>query len=189
MKKYRERVGAQVSKGNFYRELQRLVEVGLAQTADRSVDGDPRRSPYRITDAGRDAFLRWFGDLSGMIVGSQHDDEISARLAFLADVPADVARAMLDQLQDALWMHAKLLERGRDQAAANAAGTARGLAVFPMIMDRRVRHCATEIAFLNDLRESYDAWVDRERRDGVETGAVSPHVVPRARAERRRDRR
>jgi DNA-binding PadR family transcriptional regulator len=165
MKKYRDRVGAHVSTGNFYRELQRRVEGGLVRTADRSTDGDPRRTPYAVTGPGREAFSQWFTAVAEAATGSLHEDEVSERLTFLADVPASEVRAMLDRLQDDLWMHAKTLERTRDAAVTSKAhaGTD-GLPVFGLIMARRIRHVAAEVAFLGELRDAYDAWVAARRQ-------------------------
>jgi DNA-binding PadR family transcriptional regulator len=162
MKRYRDRVGIPVSTGNFYRELQRLVESGLARTADRSLEGDPRRAPYVITDAGREAFRRWFADVPHATLASLHEDEISDRLAFLTDVSVADVRAMLDRLQDDLWMHAKMLERSRDAAAMGRTDGTRGLPLFGLIATRRIRHVAAEVAFLAELRETFDGWAEQQ---------------------------
>ena len=165
MKKYRDRVGAEIATGNFYRELQRLVESGFARAADRSTESDPRRTPYVITDAGCEAFARWFADVAHAARGSLHDDDVSDRLAFLADVPFGEVRAMLDRLQDDLWIQAKVLDRSRDRALANQVqSTTDGFPVFGLIVARRIRHVAAEVAFLAELREAYDAWlVERQQ--------------------------
>jgi DNA-binding PadR family transcriptional regulator len=164
MKKYRDRVGGHVSTGNFYRELQRLVESGLAQTVDRLKDTDPRRAPYTITDAGRDAFCRWFLDVAQATMSS-HDDDVSDRLAFLADVPPPTVCAMLDRLQDDLWIHAKSLERTRDAIVPpKTQGSTQGLPVSGLILARRIRHVAADVAFLAELRETYDAWVAEQQQ-------------------------
>src|SRR5690242_13956786 len=103
MKEYRDRAGVQISTGNFYRDLQRLVAGGLVRTVDRALDGDPRRAPYQITDSGRDAFRAWFTDLTQLAITNPHEDELSARVAFLGDVDPSDARAVLAHLQDQLW--------------------------------------------------------------------------------------
>jgi DNA-binding PadR family transcriptional regulator len=74
-----------VSTGNFYRDLQRLVSSGLVRTIDRAPEGNPRRAPYQITEAGRDAFRRWFVDLGQIGIAGGHEDELYARIAFLGD--------------------------------------------------------------------------------------------------------
>jgi DNA-binding PadR family transcriptional regulator len=188
MKKYRDRVGRHVSTGNFYRELQHLVEGGLARTVERSNETDPRRAPYTITDAGREAFCRWFIDVAQATM-SGHDDDVSDRLAFLADVPPPTVRAMLERLQDDLWMHAKALERCRDAALPAAAnGGTGGLPVSALILARRIRHVAADVAFLADLRESYDAWAAGQH--GHATAAPEPDVQTQPAApQRQRGRR
>ena len=52
MKEYQEHTGLRLSTGNFYRELQRLSVEGLVRTASNPEGADPRRAPYRITEAG-----------------------------------------------------------------------------------------------------------------------------------------
>jgi DNA-binding PadR family transcriptional regulator len=160
MKEYRDRAGVQVSTGNFYRDLQRLVSGGLVRTVDRAPDGDPRRAPYQITDAGRDAFRRWFVDLGQLGIANGHEDELSARIAFLGDVdPAD-ARAVLAHLQDELWARAKSLERARAAAMSQTTGDpSRGLPVLALMLGRRMRRIAAELSFLDDLRSSYEEWL------------------------------
>ena len=49
VKEYRERSGMEVSTGNFYRELQRLVVDGLIRSAANPPEADARRTPYEIT--------------------------------------------------------------------------------------------------------------------------------------------
>jgi DNA-binding PadR family transcriptional regulator len=181
MKEYRERVGVQVNTGSFYRDLPRLVATGLVRTADRSADGDPRRTPYQITDAGRDAFRRWFTDLALLGGNQSHDDELSARIAFLPDVDPDDARAVLDQLQDDLWARAKSLERARAGAlAATTSDASKGLPVLALMLARRLRRVSSELAFLDDLRVSYEDWLGRAGRSDPPAAARSTAAAPTA---------
>ena len=46
------------SYGQIYPELKRLAERGLIE-ADAAGEGGRRRTTYRLTDAGRDAFAAW----------------------------------------------------------------------------------------------------------------------------------
>ena len=187
MKKYRDRVGVHVSTGNFYRELQRLVEGGFARNADRSLGTDPRRAPYMITEAGREAFSRWFVDVAEATTASLHEDEVSERLTFLTDVSLADVRGMLDRLQDDLWLQAKVLERSRDAAIAKGSREdTHGLPVSALIVTRRIRHLAAEVAFLGELREAYDAWVAaREPRPSIE---AEEDTLPAPAATRARQR-
>ncbi len=169
MKQYRERVGVQVNTGSFYRDLPRLVASGLVRTADRAAGGDPRRTPYQITDAGRLAFRRWFTDLSALVTTHTHEDELSARIAFLCDVDPDDARAVLEHAQNELWARAKSLERARAGAlAASSDDATKGLPVLALMLARRLRRVSAELAFLDDLRASYEEWLARAR--ALETG-------------------
>ena len=52
VKEYRERSGADVSTGNFYRELQRMVLDGLIRATANPPGSDSRRTPYEITAVG-----------------------------------------------------------------------------------------------------------------------------------------
>ena len=49
------------SYGQIYPELKRLSERGLIE-ADAAAEGGRRRTAYRLTDAGRDAFADWIRD-------------------------------------------------------------------------------------------------------------------------------
>ncbi len=53
------RSGRHLASGNLYRQLARLAAQGLVTGCDAVSPADPRRVPYRITDAGREAFDRW----------------------------------------------------------------------------------------------------------------------------------
>ena len=52
VKEYRERSGIEVSTGNFYRELQRLVVDGLIRSTANPPEADARRTPYRSPSVG-----------------------------------------------------------------------------------------------------------------------------------------
>ncbi len=165
MKAYRDRFGVNISTGNFYRDLQRLVAEGLVRTVERESHDDPRRAPYQITDAGRALFLRWFVNATAVFTTSGHEDQFAVRLAFLADVAPDDARRVLDFFQDELWGRAKSLERTRDATLAERERTGRDdFPVLALMLDRRIRRVAAEIAFLDAVRSTYDEWVSRKSR-------------------------
>ena len=173
MKEYRDRAGVQISTGNFYRDLQRLVRVGLVRTVARADDVDPRRAPYQITEAGRDAFRAWFTDLTQLALSNGPEDELSARVAFLGDVGPTDARAVLAHVEEQLWARAKALERARSAALAHDTGDPkRGLPVLALMLGRRLRRVAAELAFLDDVRCSYEEWL--VARGPIE---VSPPVL------------
>ena len=159
MREYRERVGTQVSTGNFYRELQRLVADGLVAIAKRRDEDDVRRAPYEITPEGRATFRGWFIETAHLDLTRGPEDEFAYRIAFLSDVDPTDARMVLDHAQEQLWGRAKTLERTR-AALLRAGGAVDGLPVLPLTIGRQIRRVAAEIAFLDDLRATYEAWLD-----------------------------
>src|SRR5690242_3147322 len=104
---YKELSGNLTHPGNFYRELGRLADDKLVETGVNPPDADPRRIPYRITDAGRGEFDRWLRS------PSTPDEELSAWLLF-ADLlsPAEF-EASLSRLEERLWLLSKSLARAR----------------------------------------------------------------------------
>ena len=83
VKAYRERSGVDVSTGNFYRELQRLVLDGLIRSASNPPGADARRTPYEITDVGISLFDEWFTTRDAG-AASLSEDDLSARALFVA---------------------------------------------------------------------------------------------------------
>jgi DNA-binding PadR family transcriptional regulator len=151
MKEYRDRAGIQVSTGNFYRELARLVTEGLVRTAHNPPGTDPRRAPYEITDAGAAAFDVWLHEPLGPLLAGQ-DDGLSARAVFLADTEPGVVAAVLDRWQEELWLKGKVLERGREQALA-AARSGDGVPhTLPLLLARRLKHIAADLEFVDEVR-------------------------------------
>lgn len=179
MKAYRERAGIQVSTGNFYRELQRLVAEGFVCTAPRLEAADARQAPYAITSAGAALFDRWFVDANETATAWNCEDQLSARILFFGEVPPEAASKVLRKWQDDLWVRAKVLERARD--AVLAASSKVGASVFPalsLLLDRRMKHVASDLAFLEDVRSICARWstADREAAAAAEvtngTGGV-----------------
>jgi DNA-binding PadR family transcriptional regulator len=162
MKEYRERAGIQVSTGNFYRELARLVAEGLVQTVGRSPGTDPRRAPYEVTPAGIAAFDAWLHAPLGPLIAAQ-DDGLSARAVFLADVAPEAVPGVLDRWQEELWLKGKMLERAREDALKAAAGDGRPVRALPLLLARRLRHVAADLEFLDEFRASV---ARSPRRDG-----------------------
>ena len=158
MKAYRDRVGTKLSTGNFYRDLQRLVQHGFVRMLERPTDSDPRRIVYQVTDEGRATFREWFTNPAELIMGNGHEDALSFRIAFIGEVaPAD-ARTVLEGVQEELWTRAKSLERAR--SAALGATRAHGeLPVLALMLGRRIRRVAAEVAFIEDLRRTYEEWL------------------------------
>lgn len=157
MKEYRERAGVQVSTGNFYRELQRLVTEGLVRTASNPPGTDPRRAPYEITEAGAAAFDAWLAEPAG---GGAHDDALSARAVFLAEAGPSVAGRALDRWQEELWLRGRMLERARQVARTREPehGATDAFEVLSLLLARRLKHVAADLEFLEEFRAAYRRW-------------------------------
>jgi len=182
VKAYRERVGSRVGTGNFYRELQRLVADGLILTVARPADDDPRRAPYAITPAGAEEFEAWFRSPANGLVPT-YEDELAARIMFLAEMKPEVAAEALGQWQEELWLQAKVLERERDTALMLAERA--GAATFPVryvLLDRRSRRLASDLGALEDIRARYQSWLDAQAKSaqlGVAPADESQQRPPR----------
>lgn len=183
MKDYRDRTGVQIGTGNFYRDLQQLVASGLIRITERAPEGDPRRTPYQITDAGRQAFRAWFVDVKPLSLGTGHDDDLSARIPFLCEVDPEQAHMIIGRLQDDLWIQAKTLEHMRN-VAISSGGASAEFPVLPLMLARRLRRVAAEVSFLEELRTAYDAWLARQTAAPASaTKRTSPsRSEPKARA-------
>jgi len=180
VKEYRERSGTEVSTGNFYRELQRLVVDGLIRSASNPPEADARRTPYRITDLGIAVFDEWFTarDAAG---GAVSEDDISARALFMADSDPALVAAVLERMEENLWFAGKTLERTR-QHLLNRGGAAAGFDVLPLLLARRLKRVAADLEFLEEFEAVYAQWLTATRQP------TPPALVSiRARAARRRE--
>ena len=187
VKAYRERSGVDVSTGNFYRELQRLVLDGLIRSADNPPDADARRTPYEITPLGTTVFDEWL-TAADAAAGGWAEDEISARLLFADEADAATMLRVLDRLQENVWFYGKSLERARRQAIADGEGAdaAGGFRVLPLLLGRRLKHVAADIEFLGELRAKYQAHLDAAAAPPVVADAESESRSLRAAGRRRR---
>jgi DNA-binding PadR family transcriptional regulator len=176
MKEYRERSGLQLSTGNFYRELQRLVGEGFVRTVANPADADPRRAPYAITEAGSVAFDAWLSEPPGAGVG-RYEDELSSRALFLENADPAVVRASLTAWKEELWIRSKMDERARSAARAQRPNEAvRLFSPLPLLFARSLKHIAADLEFLDELAEAYERWVVSARpvmrkRPGVTSAA------------------
>ncbi|MBX3026334.1 PadR family transcriptional regulator [bacterium] len=187
VKAYRERSGVDVSTGNFYRELQRLVLDGLIRSADNPPDADARRTPYEITPLGITVFDEWL-TAHDAAAGGWAEDEISARLLFADEADPPIMLKVLDRLQENVWFYGKSLERARRQAIAeaDAADAPAAFRVLPLLLGRRLKHVAADIEFLGELRTRYQAFLDDAAAPMVAESASEPARALRAAARRRR---
>ena len=173
MKRYRQRTGLSINTGSFYRELQRLVTERLIKSAMRGADADPRRAPYVITEAGIAAFDGWFTAPIPPGATSSGEDQLAARLLFLAEAPPEVARAVLDTWKDALWSRAKSLDHAREAVLADPDGR-QGFDVLSHLLARRLRHIAADIELIDELRRTYETWAATQAWDAAAAGATDP---------------
>ena len=187
VKTYRERSGVDVSTGNFYRELQRLVLDGLIRSADNPPDADARRTPYEITPLGASVFDEWL-TAHDAAAGGWAEDEISARLLFADEADAATMLRVLDRLQENVWFYGKSLERARRQAIAESEGpdAPATFRVLPLLLGRRLKHVAADIEFLGELRATYQAYLERAAAPAVAESQSEPARALRAAARRRR---
>lgn len=186
VKAYRERSGADVSTGNFYRELQRLVVDGLIRGADNPPGADARRTPYEITALGIEVFDEWLTAPQVGASGGTSEDEISARALFAGEADPQVMVRVLDQLQENLWFAGKAIERARQQGLMRAAAPdcADQFCGLPLLLSRRLKHIATDLEFLEEFRLAYEQWLAKR---APAPAAAASGEAPRARVARRRE--
>jgi DNA-binding PadR family transcriptional regulator len=176
VKAYRERSGAEVSTGNFYRELQRLVLDGLIRAAANPPDADARRTPYEITPLGIEVFDEWFTarEAAG---GAFSEDDISARALFVADAEPATVCNLFERLEENLWFSGKAVERARRQALTEPSDPAR-FDVLSLLLARRLKRVAADLEFLEEFRAAYAQWLGHTHRS-------TPELIARARDSRR----
>ena len=160
MKEYKEQTGLRLSTGNFYRELQRLALEGLVRNVDNPEGADPRRAPYRITEAGTDAFQAWVTGPDGPAV-SDYQDELASRALFIPEADPTVASKVLDRWQQALWIDGKILERQREAALAHSLNGRHGSRTLALLIGRRLKHIAADVEFLEEFR-AFCQGIDRD---------------------------
>jgi DNA-binding PadR family transcriptional regulator len=180
VKEYRERSGSEVSTGNFYRELQRLVVDGLIRSASNPPEADARRTPYEITEVGASLFDEWFTarDAAG---GAFSEDDISARALFMADSDPAVVAALLEHMEENLWFAGKTLERSR-QLLLNRPSEPGRFDVLPLLLARRLKRVAADLEFLEEFEATYAQWLAATQQP-----APPALAAVRARAARRRE--
>jgi len=152
VKAYRRRSGAEVSTGNFYRELQRLVMEGLIRSSANPPEADIRRTPYEITDEGIAIFDDWL-TARDAAAGRISEDDLSARALFIGELDPAMAAAVLDRLQDNLWFWGKRLERDRQLLLSQGEGVDRQGAstVLSLLLARRIKHVSADLDFIEGL--------------------------------------
>jgi len=160
MKAYLGRTGVKMSTGTFYRELQSLVAEGLVRIVERAPGDDTRRMPYEITALGCELFDRWLVRPPIIVLGS--DDELTARTMFLHEATPEIARQMIDAWKEELWLLSKTFERDRQAEMHRHAGEDNPFSMLGLLLARRLRHIAGDVAYLDELRGALDALHARE---------------------------
>jgi DNA-binding PadR family transcriptional regulator len=182
MKQYRERSGLQLSTGNFYRELQRLVGEGLVRTVSNPMGADPRRAPYVITESGAAAFDGWLAGPSGPGF-ARYDDELSSRAMFIGGAEPPVARKLLATWKEELWIRSKIIERARDAALGRQLERRdRSFNGLALLLARNLKHLAADIEFIEEYGDAFEAWCSTPNStERARKRVVSP-AVPRGRS-------
>lgn len=166
---YRALTGLEANSGNFYRELQRLAGQGLVRAAAKSPETDPRRTPYEISDSGTEDFDAWFAD------PSDHEEDFSLRVLFIANVNPGLAHQVLDQWRDGLWLRSQVLERERK--AARVRGGKGALPAFPArasFLAHRLKQVVANLDFLEEFRVVYDTWLKETESPAGARVAAAP---------------
>ena len=173
MKVYGARSGFRLSIGNVYRELQRLLGEGLIATATNPEGADPRRTPYTITAAGRDALAAWL-EVPAEAVARAVPDPLAHRLSLLEDVDPPRVEAFLEDLHAELWVQTKTVERERATVSRHKKD---GDRIFPtrvLLLDRRAKHLATDIELVDQMRDLLSVWM---KRAGAKAARVAAQPV------------
>ena len=185
MKAYEKRTGVRMSTGTFYRELQSLVAEGLVLAVERGPDDDARRTPYQVTAKGAELFDRWLVRPPQLALGT--DDELTARTMFLYEAPAETARYMLDAWKEELWLLSKKFERDRQNEIHRCATDGEPFSTLVLLLARRLRHVAGDVAYLDELRAALDEKLAAAPpvRSASSAAKTAVPTAPRALDERR----
>ena len=180
MKAFAARSGIVLSVGNVYRELQRLRADGHIEPTETPADADPRRVPYKMTDAGRTALASWFATPAEAFL-REPIDPLYCRLSLLASSKATHAVKFLDDLEVELSQQRRSADRRRETARD-------GSPLLDILLGRRSRHLAADMEMIAEMRTavaalspSHPASPDRHppRRDRRVGKAESRRVVAR----------
>src|SRR5262249_35699426 len=87
------------------------------------------------------------------------EDQLSARLLFLAHVDPALARRVLERWQGDLWVVAKTLERARETALLRNDTDPTAFPTLPLALGRRLRHVAADLAHAEEPRAALEQWL------------------------------
>jgi DNA-binding PadR family transcriptional regulator len=158
LKEYRWLSGCQLSVGNIYRELQRLLSDGLIEPTPNPPGADARRTPYRITREGVVAFDAWLTNPRTGNVGDYHD-EMSLRACLVVQMAGSPVGEVLDRWKEELTIRRSALSRERPGTARpTSIGSGEQFDSLTLLAGRRLKHLAVDVEFVEDLRAAYGAW-------------------------------
>ena len=173
MKEIRDRAGLQVSIGNVYRELKRLEAEGLIRSVTNATGEDPRRAPFESTTGGKSVFDDWITSAPTKAL-PDYRDEFCLRAIFIENIDQAAARAVLDRWREELDVHSRAMERCKERAVARR-GNERSFTTLPFFLARRIKHVATDLAFVEELRSAHEA--GRGRPPNGRLAVPSPAAV------------
>jgi DNA-binding PadR family transcriptional regulator len=168
MKAFAERSGVRLSIGNIYRELQRLMGEGLITTVANPIGADPRRAPYTITTAGREALEQWLA-MPARSLARGTLDALAYRLALLGEIDHARAEAFLEDLQNELWAQAKELEAAR---SSGEPPTGSRFPVRAFLQNRQARYLAADLELIAEMRGALAEWRRAGGADELATDAA-----------------
>src|SRR5439155_20593997 len=128
----------------------------LYLSGTHTVGADPRCEHFEPTAGGMSVFDDWMtgGPTKAL---PDYRDEFCLRAIFIEDVDKAVARAVLDRWREELSMHSRALERCRERALAHRSKIS--FITLPFFLARRIKHVATDLAFVEELRSAHEGWV------------------------------
>lgn len=164
MKEYNRRTGREYGAGYFYRQLGELTDMGFIEPAEKKLGVDPRRSPYQITEAGIDAFDRWFAEVPREPLES--DVTRIGRAMFFNDVEPEAAARVLATWQRDLMDQARSLERDLEFAWRKRKDPTD---VRPMLIERDLARVDSDLGFLEAVGETIEQRLEAlDAREPVE---------------------
>lgn len=179
MKAFAGRSGVRISIGNVYRELQQLRAAGCIAAAANPAGADARRSPYVITEAGRSSLKSWLMTPAASLV-REPADPLLYRLALLGDSNAEHVDAFLDEVHAELSSQSKSLERQRALMALRRSEP-NGSRMLPLLLERRAKRLAADIALLEETRAVVTTMRSRKGASAARVGSAASAAPRRAR--------
>jgi len=173
MKEYRDVSGAEISIGNFYREIQRLARDGLIQAVVNRGDVDRRRIPYETTPTGREVFDAWVS--SPLAWGlTEHQDDVSL-CAYLISRTAHVLGAKVTkQWREELGLRRQVAAHALEATSPRDGVVQAGrLTLRRLLLARRLERVCADVEFVGRFEAAYGALIEErtllvdECEDGV----------------------